>query len=638
MTKRKQNKKIKKMKTIMNSALLMTTVVGLLAPNVLAASNAVSEIEMIDEVQPPHDSGTLDLSMPEPEIGWVSVNGVDVDTQKVLWFSEEVGFVGNDVTLFAEIVEGYELISPDRVTIYMETAEMHHNFYYKKIEDSPEESFSSVTVQYLHNETGQPIAEPTVINDLEIGTEYIGNALVIDGYTIVGPETYTINVSEDPNSNIITFRYDENPVTKEKAAVTVKYINEKGESIAEDKIISDLEVGSTHTEEALLIEGYELLSTKVQTIEIQSEGNIITFIYETKETTPPENEKANLTVKYIDEHGQSIANDKIIQDLEVGSTYTEEALLIEGYELLSAKVQTIEVQSDGNTITFIYKAKETSPSENEKADLTVRYIDEQGQSIAEKKVITDLEIGKLHKEEALLIKGYELVNPKLAIQEVMIEKGTNTITFIYKKIKTTVALAGNVAFIYGTEGKQMTAVIPGGTTMYVVLNGEIIGKAKQEKVNSSRLVDVKVEEPTTIYLSKAVANGETVQYYTENEAGEKSVISEITRQEKTDQTNKPTENDDNKQDQSKVDTTTETNKNKESTEKKESNQTSTSKNGSTTKNNSTGTTKTTVSGKATLPKTGEQQNHLLRSLGMALLVTVMGISYILKRKNRIKQD
>ncbi|HFC9340605.1 TPA: MucBP domain-containing protein [Enterococcus hirae] len=629
------------MKTIMNSALLMTTVVGLLAPNVLAASNAVSEIEMIDEVQPPHDSGTLDLSMPEPEIGRVSVIGVDVDTQKVLWFSEEFGFVGNNVTLFAEIVEGYELISPDRVTIYMETPEIYHNFYYKKIEDSPEESFSSVTVQYLHNETGQPIAEPTVINDLEIGTEYIGNALVIDGYTIVGPETYTINVSEDPNSNIITFRYDENPVPKEKAAVTVKYMNEKGESIAEDKIISDLEIGSTHTEEALLIEGYELLSTKVQTIEIQSEGNIITFIYETKETTPPENEKANLTVKYIDEQGQTIANDKIIQDLEVGSTYTEEALLIEGYELLSAKVQTIEVQSEGNTITFIYKTKETSPSENEKADLTVRYIDEQGQSIAEKKVITDLEIGKLHKEEALLIKGYELVNPKLAIQEVMIEKGTNTITFIYKKIKTTVALAENVAFIYGTEGKQMTAVIPGGTTMYVVLNGEIIGKAKQEKVNSSRLVDVKVEEPTTIYLSKAVANGETVQYYTENEAGEKSVISEITRQEKTDQTNKPnkpTENDDNKQDQSKVDTTTETNKNKESTEKKESNQTSTSKNGSTTKNNSTGTTKTTVSGKATLPKTGEQQNRLLRSLGMALLVTVMGISYILKRKNRIKQD
>ncbi|MEQ7038952.1 MucBP domain-containing protein [Enterococcus hirae] len=638
MTKRKQNKKIKKMKTIINSALLMTTVVGLLAPNVLAASNAVSEIEMIDEVQPPYDSGTLDLSMPEPEIGRVSVIGVDVDTQKVLWFSEEFGFVGNNVTLFAEIVEGYELISPDRVTIYMETPEIYHNFYYKKIEDSPEESFSSVTVQYLHNETGQPIAEPTVINDLEIGTEYIGNALVIDGYTIVGTETYTINVSEDPNSNIITFRYDENPVTKEKATVTVKYINEKGESIAEDKIISDLEVGSTHTEEALLIEGYELLSTKVQTIEIQSDGNIITFIYETKETTPPENEKADLTVKYIDEQGQTIANDKIIQDLEVGSTYTEEALLIEGYELLSAKVQTIEVQSDGNTITFIYKAKETSPSENEKADLTVKYIDEQGQSIAEKKVITDLEIGKLHKEEALLIKGYELVNPKLAIQEVMIEKGTNTITFIYKKIKTTVALAENVAFIYGTEGKQMTAVIPGGTTMYVVLNGEIIGKAKQEKVNSSRLVDVKVEEPTTIYLSKAVANGETVQYYTENEAGEKSVISEITRQEKTDQTNKPTENDDNKQDQSKVDTTTETNKNKESTEKKESNQTSTSKNGSTTKNNSTGTTKTTVSGKATLPKTGEQQNRLLRSLGMALLVTVMWISYILKRKNRIKQD
>ena len=121
------------MKTIKNSALLVTTVVGLLAPNVLAATNVISEIEMIDEMQPSHDSGTLDLSMPEPEAGLVYVNGIDVDTQKVLWFSEEVGFVGNDITLFAEIVEGYELISPDRVTIYMETPEIYHNFYYKKI-------------------------------------------------------------------------------------------------------------------------------------------------------------------------------------------------------------------------------------------------------------------------------------------------------------------------------------------------------------------------------------------------------------------------------------------------------------------------------------------------------------------------
>ncbi len=174
--------------------------------------------------------------------------------------------------------------------------------------------------------------------------------------------------------------------------------------------------------------------------------------------------------------------------------------------------------------------------------------------------------------------------------------------------------------------------------MYVVLNGEIIGKAKQEKVNSSRLVDVKVEEPTTIYLSKAVANGETVQYYTkmkpEKNQSSQKLHAKKRRIKQINQLRMTTTN------KIKVKWIPQLKRIKIKKVPKRKNQIKRQlqKMVAPQKNNSTGTTKTTVSGKATLPKTGEQQNRLLRSLGMALLVTVMGISYILKRKNRIKQD
>lgn len=386
----------------------------------------------------------------------VTVMGMDRDSGETLW--SNVQELDSDMThtLTSQAVEGYDLVSPASEDVYVTGDSMTHVFYYVKKAVVPEDKFSTVTIQYVDSETGQSIAPQTTISDVKVGTDYVGNAIAIDGYTLSDDASKTINVVEDANSNVISFRY-----TKDAPVV----------------------------------------------------------------------EKANVTVKYVDENGKSIADDKVVKDLEVGTKHTEKAITIDGYELTSEAEKTVDVQSGGSEIAFTYKVKEVNPPVVEKGNLTVKYVDESGKELATPKVVKDLEVGKSHTEVALAIKGYELVGSDTEEKEMVIKKGENTMTFTYKQVKEVVANAENVEFL---NGKQMTAVIPKGLTMYVVYKGEVIGKAENQKSFFNRAMFADFDptlEPTTLNLTKEVAKGDTVQYYTENAEGEKSETLEITRPE-----------------------------------------------------------------------------------------------------------
>lgn len=386
----------------------------------------------------------------------VTVMGMDRDSGETLW--SNVQELDSDMThtLTSQAVEGYDLVSPASEDVYVTGDSMTHVFYYVKKAVVPEDKLSTVTIQYVDSETGQSIAPQTTISDVKVGTDYVGNAIAIDGYTLSDDASKTINVVEDANSNVISFRY------KKDAPVV---------------------------------------------------------------------EKANVTVKYVDENGKSIADDKVVKDLEVGTKHSEKAITIDGYELTSEAEKTVDVQSGGSEIAFTYKVKEVNPPVVEKGNLTVKYVDESGKELATPKVVKDLEVGKSHTEVALAIKGYELVGSDTEEKEMVIKKGENTMTFTYKQVKEVVANAENVEFL---NGKQMTAVIPKGLTMYVVYKGEVIGKAENQKSFFNRAMFADFDptlEPTTLNLTKEVAKGDTVQYYTENAEGEKSETLEITRPE-----------------------------------------------------------------------------------------------------------
>lgn len=217
----------------------------------------------------------------------VTVMGMDRDSGETLW--SNVQELDSDMThtLTSQAVEGYDLVSPEREDVYVTGDSMTHVFYYVKRAVVPEDKFSTVTIQYVDSETGQSIAPQTTISDVKVGTDYVGNAIAIDGYTLSDDASKTINVVEDANSNVISFRYTKDAPVVEKANVTVKYVDENGKSIADDKVVKDLEVGTKHTEKAITIDGYELTSEAEKTVDVQSGGSEIAFTYKVKEVNPP---------------------------------------------------------------------------------------------------------------------------------------------------------------------------------------------------------------------------------------------------------------------------------------------------------------------------------------------------------------
>ena len=58
-------------------------------------------------------------------------------------------------------------------------------------------------------------------------------------------------------------------------------------------------------------------------------------------------------VNYVDKNGKVLAEQKLVKDMAVGTSVTETAVEIPGYEY-DAQTKTIELKSAGNTITFLY--------------------------------------------------------------------------------------------------------------------------------------------------------------------------------------------------------------------------------------------------------------------------------------------
>ncbi|AYE38233.1 hypothetical protein D1B17_06145 [Companilactobacillus zhachilii] len=227
----------------------------------------------------------------------------------------------------------------------------------------------NVTVQYLDKSTGEPVHE-SYTHPQVVGSDYTATAENIDGYTADEP-TKSMNVKDD-NSNII-FYYSKNTETTP----------------------TDPDDGGS--------------------------------------TTDPDSNKADLTVKYVDENNKEIAGATTLSAQEVGKDVTVTAKDITGYDLTSdaTKSVTVDKDSNNNVVVFTYKAKETpvDPATNN-ADVIVHYIDESGKTLSED-TKTNLKIGSNTTVNAKDINGYTVNGDKT--QNVTVSKNGNEITFTYTK-------------------------------------------------------------------------------------------------------------------------------------------------------------------------------------------------------------
>ncbi|WP_125588830.1 MucBP domain-containing protein [Companilactobacillus jidongensis] len=330
-----------------------------------------------------------------------------------------------------------------------------YTFKYKHI--------GNVNVYYVDKATGMRIENIGGGTMLTVGDPFVATAKDIDGYTLIGDKTQTVNVAE--GSTDITFYYNKNDDTTtpvdpadKKSDVIVDYVDENGKTIS-SKTLAGQTVGATVSADAPTLDGYKLNDDASKSVTVSKDGNnTITFNYKADDTTTPvdpADKTANVTVNYVDADGNKVAEPKTVSSQKVGSTITEQAATVDGYTV-DKNSQDVIIAEEGNTITFTYTKDATTPVDPvaDKSDVTVKYVDETGKEIAQS-ATTSEDVGSTKSVNAISVDGYELTSQ--TTQSVNVDKDStkNVITFTYKlKDTTPVTTKADVLVHYQDESGQ----------------------------------------------------------------------------------------------------------------------------------------------------------------------------------------
>ncbi|WP_125566103.1 MucBP domain-containing protein [Companilactobacillus insicii] len=352
----------------------------------------------------------------------ITIHYVDSDGKTISADSTPKAKVGSEYDAYAKEIDGYT-VGTLHQTIKVNKGNNEITFTY--LTDEQAVDYRIITILY-NDDKGVGVHGFETVR-AKIGEPYTVKALDINGYTIKGDASQTINVSGTEN-NVVTFTYTENITKKD---VTVNYVNEKGTPITTAKVLPGQEIGSTVSEDAPEITGFTLDDDKTKSVTVTKDGdNSITFKYKTNDTTPV-TDKADVTVNYVDEAGQTIKASKTLTDQKVGSTVSEDAPEIDDFTLNDDKTKSVTVDKDSanNVITFTYKAKDTTPAEDT-ANVTVHYQDESGKTLHADSTTSE-KVGSTKTITAEKIEGYTVKGE--SAKDVTVDKAGNEVTFTYTK-------------------------------------------------------------------------------------------------------------------------------------------------------------------------------------------------------------
>ncbi|GGE73588.1 MucBP domain-containing protein [Priestia taiwanensis] len=417
--------------------------------------------------------------------GSITVHYKDEDGQTLKETLVKKDLPLGEYTEKAPAIEGYELVNEGSHTFHLTKGnpDQEHTFIYKKIPKK-----GTVTVKYI-DEDGNPLSENVVLTGNE-GDPYTTEKKEFDGYEFVKVEGPVEGTFTDGNIDVI---YIYKKIIK--GSITVKYEDTDGNTLKDTLVKKDLSLGE-YTETAPAIEGYELVNEKEHTFNLTKDNpdQEHTFIYKKIQ------KKGTVTVKYIDEDGNPLTENVILTGNE-GDPYTTEKKEFDGYEFVKVVGPTEGTFTDGNiNVTYIYKKVI-------KGSITVKYEDEDGNTLKESLVKKDLPLGE-YTETAPTIEGYELVSESSHTFHLTKKKPDQKHTFIYKKKKGTVIvryidkdgnelhkdihLTGDVGSPYKTEEKQFPQYVltdVAGEREGQFIDGMLIVTYIYEKKSSTEIIE-----------------------------------------------------------------------------------------------------------------------------------------------------
>lgn len=377
---------------------------------------------------------------PEKADAEVIVKYVDEDGKEIAPSEKITGKEGDKYSTKPKDISGYLLKEqPSNASGTMTGKTTEVTYTYRKLKDD-EKKDAKITIKHV-DEDGKDISEPEEIKG-KIGDTYKTKEKEIKGYTLKEKPS-NAEGTIDKTEITVTYVYRKN----ETAKVTVKYVDEDGKEIAPVTSIEGT-VGDEYTTEPKEIEGYELVMKPDNASgKIGKDGNEVVYTYR---PIKQENNKAKVTVKYVDTEGKEIAPETVLEGKE-GDSYEAKAKEIKGYILKTTPENAKgKMTKEGITVTFVYALEEVK---KEEAVITVKYVDENGRIISQSTTIKGT-IGDSYEAKAKEIKGYTLkTTPENAKGK--IDKGI-TVIFVYSK---NVAADAKVIVLYkeNVNGNEISA-------------------------------------------------------------------------------------------------------------------------------------------------------------------------------------
>ncbi|MBC2281147.1 MucBP domain-containing protein [Listeria welshimeri] len=352
-----------------------------------------------------NDTKPTPLPNPVPmEQGSVTVNYQDEQGNSLAPTETLKGDVGETYTTVQKDITGYDFkeVQGDATGEFTTKAQVVTYIYAQT--PTPVEQ-GTVTVNY-QDEQGNAVA-PTETLKGDIGETYTTVQKDITGYDfkeVQGNSTGEFTTK----AQVVTYIYAQTPTPVEQGTVTVNYQDEQGNAVAPTETLKG-DVGETYTTVQKDITGYDFKEVQGNTTgEFTTKAQVVTYIY-TKTVTPVE--QGTVTVNYQDEQGNSLAPTETLKG-DVGETYTTVQKDITGYDFKEVQGNTTgEFTKETQVVTYIY-TQTPVPA----ANLTIEYLDENGNQIHEPKIISG-NVGDPYDVtgdlDELQIEGYTIDTTKL---------------------------------------------------------------------------------------------------------------------------------------------------------------------------------------------------------------------------------
>ncbi|HAO6014683.1 TPA: class 1 internalin InlJ [Listeria monocytogenes] len=204
--------------------------------------------------------------------------------------------------------------------------------------------------------------------------------------------------------------------------VTVHYLDDKGEKLAADEVLSG-NLDDPYTSSAKDIPDYTLTTTPDNaTGTFTTTSQSVTYVY-TKNIVAAE----PVTVNYVDATGKTLAPSETLNG-NVGDTYNATAKQIDGYTLSTEPTNaTGQFTSSAQTVNYIY-TKNPAP---EKGVVEIHYVDENNKQLSSATEISGT-VGDNYTTEPKTIDGYTLTTtPDNATGT--FNTSSQTVTYVYTK-------------------------------------------------------------------------------------------------------------------------------------------------------------------------------------------------------------